>query len=71
MQRRELRTLARFGCHQLIQLCVLRELIRKRNKGAADFEQALTYSDIRDITHLKVGDIKQFGKLNPIGGRLI
>ena len=63
--------LPEFGSHQLVKLCIAWELVDERHKGAADFEQALTCTDIRDITHLKVGDVKQFGKLNPIGGRLI
>ena len=63
--------LPEFGSHQLIKLGIAWKLVDERHKGAADFEQALTCTDIRDITHLKVGDIKQFGKLNPIGGRLI
>ena len=63
--------LPEFGSHQLVKLGIAWELVDERHKGAADFEQALTCTDIRDITHLKVGDVKQFGKLNPIGGRLI
>ena len=63
--------LSKLGSHQLIKLGIAWELVDERHKGAADFEQALTCTDIRDITHLKVGDVKQFGKLNPIGGRLI
>ena len=63
--------LPEFGSHQLVKLGIAWELVDERHKGAADFEQALTCTDIRDITHLKVGDIKQFGKLNPIGGRLV
>ena len=62
---------SKLGSHQLIKLGIAWELVDERHKGAADFEQALTCTDIRDITHLKVGDVKQFGKLNPIGGRLI
>lgn len=63
--------LSKLGSHQLVKLGIAWELVDERDKGASDFEQALTCADIRDITHLKVGNVKQFGKLNPIGGRLI
>lgn len=67
MQRRELRTLARFGCHQLIQLCVLRELIRKRHKGATYLDQSVSGFHIGDIAHLQVRDVEQLGKLQAVG----
>ena len=35
-------TLARFGCHQLIQLRILRELICKRHKRTADLNQSVS-----------------------------
>ena len=63
--------LPEFGSHQPVKLRIPWELVDKRHKGAADFEQALTCADIRDITHLKVGDVKQFGKLELIGRTLI
>lgn len=49
--------LSKLGSHQLVKLGIAWELVDERNKGAADFEQSLTCTDIRDITHLKVGDI--------------
>ena len=63
--------LPEFGRHQLVKLCVAWELVDKRYKGAADFEQALSCADIRDIAHLKVGDIQELSKLNPVGRRLV
>ena len=42
-------TLARFGCHQLIQLRILRELICKRYKRTADLNQSVSCVNIRDI----------------------
>lgn len=63
--------LPKLGCHQPVKLGVAWELIDKRHKRAADFEQALSCTDIRDIAHLKVGDIKELGKLNPVGRRLV
>lgn len=63
--------LPKLGCHQPVKLGVAWELIDKRHKGAADFEQALSCTDIRDIAHLKVGDVKELGKLKPVGGRLV
>ena len=58
--------LSELGSHQLVKLGIAWELVDERNKGAADFEQALTCTDIRDITHLKVGDIKELGKLKSV-----
>ena len=52
----------KLGCHQPVKLGVAWELIDKRHKRAADFEQALSCTDIRDIAHLKVGDVKELGK---------
>ena len=63
--------LPKLGCHQPVKLGVAWELIDKRHKRAADFEQALSCTDIRDIAHLKVGDVKELGKLKPVGGRLV
>ena len=63
--------LSKLGSQQLVKLGIAWELVDERDKGTSDFEQTLTCADIRDIAHLKVGDIKQFGKFNPIGGRLI
>ena len=63
--------LPKLGCHQPVKLGVAWELIDKRHKRAADFEQALSCTDIRDIAHLKVRDIKELGKLNPVGRRLV
>ena len=63
--------LPEFGSHQPVKLRIPWELVDERHKGAADFEQALTCTDIRDITHLKVRDVKQFGKLELIGRTLI
>ena len=42
-------TLARFGCHQLIQLRILRELVCKRHKRTADLNQSVSCVNIRDI----------------------
>ena len=58
--------LPKLGCHQPVKLGVAWELIDKRHKRAADFEQALSCTDIRDIAHLKVGDIKKLGKLKSV-----
>ena len=38
------------------------ELVDKRHKRAANLENPLSCTDIRDITELKVGDIKELGK---------
>ena len=63
--------LTKFGCHQPVKLCVSWELVDKRHKGAADFQKPLSCTDIRDIAHLKVGDVKELGKFKPVGGRLV
>ena len=49
--------LARFGCHQLIQLRIFREFICERYKGAAHLDKPVSGFHIRNIRHLKVGDI--------------
>ena len=46
--------LSKLGSHQLVKLGIAWELVDERDKGTSDFEQALTCTDIRDITHLKV-----------------
>ena len=50
--------------HQLVKLGITWEFIDKRHKRAANFENPLSCTDIRDITELKVGDIKELGKLD-------
>ena len=64
-------TLPKFCCHQLIQFRIARELIDKRHKGTAYFQKSLPRTDIRDIAHLKVGDIQQLRKLDTVCGRLV
>ena len=49
--------LARFCSHQLIQLRIFREFICERNKGAAHLDKPVSGFHIRNIRHLKVGDI--------------
>ena len=49
--------LARFGCHQLIQLRIFREFICERHKGTAHLDKPVSGFHIRNIRHLKVGDI--------------
>ena len=63
--------LSELGRHQLVKLGIARELVDKRHKRAADLEKPLSCADIRDIAELKVGDIKELGKLNTVCGRLI
>ena len=63
--------LSELGCHQLIKLGIAWEFIDKRHERAADLEKPLSCTDIRDITELKVGDIKELGKLDTVCGRLI
>ena len=50
--------------HQLVKLGIAGELVDKRHKRAANLENPLSCTDIRDITELKFGDIKELGKLN-------
>ena len=64
-------TLPKFGRHQLIQLRIAWELIDKRDKGAAHFQKPLTCTDIGDIAHLQVGNVKELRKLDTVCGRLI
>ena len=49
--------LARFGCHQLIQLRIFREFICERHKGTGHLDKPVSGFHIRNIRHLKVGDI--------------
>ena len=63
--------LPKLGCHQPVKLGVAWELIDKRHKRAADLEKPLSCADIRDIAELKVGYIKELGKLDTVCGRLV
>ena len=63
--------LSELGRHQLVKLGIARELVDKRHKRAADLEKPLSCADIRNITELKVGDIKELGKLDTVCGRLV
>ena len=64
-------TLPKFRRHQLIQLCIAWEFIDKRHEGAAHFQKPLPRTDIRDIAHLKVGNVKELRKLDSVRGRLV
>lgn len=50
--------------HQLVKLGIAWEFIDKRNKRVTNLENPLSCTNIRDITELKVGDIKELGKLD-------
>lgn len=63
--------LPKLGRHQLIQLRIAWELIDERHKGTAHFQKPLPRTDIRDIAHLQIGDVKELRKLDTVCGRLI
>ena len=46
------------GRHELVKRGVGGKLIDKRNKGAADFQQALSGSDILHEAALGIGDVR-------------
>ena len=64
-------TLPKFRRHQLIQLRIAWEFVDERHKGAADFQKPLPRTDICDIAHLQIGDVKELRKLNSVCGRLV
>ena len=63
--------LSELGRHQLVKLGIAGELVDKWHKRTADLEKPLSCADIRDIAELKVGDIKELGKLDTVCGRLV
>ena len=63
--------LPKFSRHQLIQLRIAWELIDERHEGAAHFQKPLPRTDIRDIAHLQIGDVKELRKLNAVCGCLV
>ena len=64
-------TLPKFSRHQLIQLRISWKLVDERHKGAADFQKPLPRTDIRDIAHLQIGDVKELRKLDTVCGCLV
>ena len=64
-------TLPKFRRHQLIQLRIAWEFVDERHEGAAHFQKSLPRTDIRDIAHLQIGDVKELCKLNSVRGRLV
>ncbi len=63
--------LPKFGRHQLIQFRIAWELINERHEGAAHFQKPLPRTDIRDIAHLQIGNVKELRKLDTVCGRLV
>ena len=71
MYKRQDLHLPKFRRHQLIQLRIAWELVDERYKGAAHFQKPLPRTDIRDIAHLQIGDVKELRKLDTVCGRLV
>lgn len=63
--------LLRFGRHELVELGILGELIDEGHDGAAAFQQTVTGGDIRDVSHLVVRDVQEFGQSLPVLAGLI
>ena len=63
--------LSELGRHQLVKLGIAWEFVDKRHKRASNLEKSLSCADIRDITELKVRDIKELGKLDTVCGCLV
>ena len=59
------------GCHQLIQLRILREHIHKRHNGAATLHESTAGIHVGDIGKLVVRNVQQLGQFYPIRGCLV
>ena len=63
--------LPKFSRHQLIQFRIAWKLVDERHEGTAHFQKPLPRTNICDIAHLKVGNVKELRKLDAVCGRLV
>ena len=57
-------TLAGARCHQLVELCVLREPVDKRNQCPAIADQTAAGIRVGNIAHLLVGDVQELSLIH-------
>ena len=65
------RHVRQLGCHQFVQLRVLRKLSFKRYEIGANLDQSVTAFDIGNVFHLVVADLQELRQFLTVGAALI
>lgn len=58
------------GCHELVELGVLREAVDERHERTAVSEQAAACVGVGDVAHLLGADAQKIAEFLTVGGRL-